>query len=79
MGYVLGHYSSSDIPKEDRSRFIKEETELVISDIYFKHRLIHSYQNSDALQEARKKLLRMAESLLPIEEKIKSIPKQGKS
>ena len=75
LANILGSYSKYDIKKDFMDQAIKTEMEIDICDIYQKHRLIHSIQNSAEYDTARRKLKEILDALTPIEDKIKTLSK----
>lgn len=75
LSNVLGEYSRYDIKEKFYEQAIKGELEIDISDIYKKHRLIHSLQNQSDYQKARGKLEELLEALTPIESKVSELVK----
>ena len=73
LANLLGEYSKFDVKKEFMDMAIKNETEIEISDIYKKHRLIYGFQTEAAYSKARHKLEEMLEALTPIENKIEKL------
>lgn len=73
LANILGEYSKFDIKKEVLDELIIEGTNISISDIYSKHRLIHGIQHSSDYNTARRKLEEMLSALTPIENKIAAL------
>ena len=76
LANILGSYSKYDIKKDFIDQAIKTEVEIEICDIYQKHRLINSIQNSAEYETARRKLEEMLRALTPIENKIELLSKK---
>lgn len=68
LANVCGHYGTMSAGFK-----VKIGAEVDISDIYSKHKKIHSLQCSSDYDKARKKLETMLQALTPIEDKINII------
>ena len=73
LANLLGEYSKYDVKKEFIDQAIKTETEIEISDIYVKHRLINDIQNKAEYDKARRKLEEILIALTPIENKVETL------
>lgn len=70
LANIIGHYSHYD---EGFKEKIKIGATVDVSDIYKKHRLIKSLQDSKEYDQARKKVKDILDALTPIEDKINII------
>ncbi|HZI26244.1 MAG TPA: hypothetical protein VFD46_14265 [Chryseolinea sp.] len=77
LANLLGEYSRYDVKREFMEHAIKNETEIEISDIYQKHRLIADMQKNSEYESARHQLEKLLRALTPIENKIAKLSKCG--
>ena len=76
LANILGSYGKYDIKREFINQAIKTEMEIDVCDIFQKHKLINSIQNSAEYDTARSKLKDMLDALTPIENKIELLSKK---
>jgi len=70
LANLIGEYSKYDVKTAFINDSIKNDTEIQISDIYVKHKLIVGLQSQSEYESARAQLNKLLKALTPIENKV---------